>query len=553
MLTGLVQETPTDATAQALLGELLAEADAAEFCRWHRALPDSVRDDPEIHFVEGLWARRQNQPAVAANRFLTVIRRVPEHRRAMMQLASVLELQNHPATTVVRQRADALSQLSQAVDTFLSATGDNNHPAQRVAVGMEDMGRLWESCGWAFYARQQQTTTVWTSEILNRLTPLLQDTLPQTQPTAQLAARIDASGFAEWTTAEALLREPINSSEGPATTTAAPTGIVRFEEIDAGVEFTYFNGDDPTTPGVRMFEQTGGGVAVPDIDLDGYPDIVFTQGSTWPTGQSEPLFDDAHRDQFLRNRRGTRFQNATDILDLPDNGFGQGCAATDFDNDGFPDLYIANVGRNQLLRNMGDGTFLDWSDPAEIHGQKWTTSVAAADLNGDGYPDLFDVNYVQGNDVYEMICGGKGCSPAVFSGTPDEVLLSDGAGRFHQIDDAVPTIDSKGLGVVVFRTGLNTSPSLFIANDQVANFFLRTEHDQTGKFTLANDALLAGLAYNEDGVSMACMGIAIDDANGDGLPDLFVTNFKDEPNTLYSQQQDGLFLDITRMTGLKAP
>jgi hypothetical protein len=135
---------------------------------------------------------------------------------------------------------------------------------------------------------------------------------------------------------------------------------------------------------------------------------------------------------------------------LVDQGFGQGAAACDFDNDGFSDLYTANIGRNQLVRNNGDGTFTDFTDVAGLKSTDWSASCAIVDLNADGYADLFDVNYLTGQGVHEIICHGKTRSPKDFPGAPDRRLLSRGDGTLELVAPDSAEVDGKGLGIIAF-------------------------------------------------------------------------------------------------------
>ncbi len=217
---------------------------------------------------------------------------------------------------------------------------------------------------------------------------------------------------------------------------------------ELGLKFTYFQGPDQQTGGVRIFESTGGGTGVIDLDLDGWPDLLLPQGEEWPPGSDQPIPSPTYRDQLFRNRNG-RFEEITDISGLDDNdAYSQGCSAGDFNNDGFPDLYIANIGRNQLLLNNGDGTFSDVTEESGISDKSWTTSCMIADLNADGSPDLYDVNYLEGERVYRVECRADRCSVRSFAGAPDQVLISQGDGTFTQVPNAVPQTDCKGLGIV---------------------------------------------------------------------------------------------------------
>jgi hypothetical protein len=310
-----------------------------------------------------------------------------------------------------------------------------------------------------------------------------------------------------------------------------------------------------------MFEQTGGGVGAFDYDLDGHVDLYFTQGAPWPTGSAAPRVDAEFVDHLYRNFGGRTLGKVGSVAGLQNLGFGQGVAVGDIDGDGFPDLYVANVGRNRLYRNNGDGTFSAADEALADWPTAWSTSCVLVDLNGDGLADIYDVNYLAGEQVYELICGGKACSPKVFPGAPDDVFLNRGDGRFAPLAGATPQQEAKGLGVVAARFGEDPLVGLFIANDQVPNFFLQAnrlpasdgDEESPPMIELADRALLRGLAYNMDGLAMACMGVAADDLDGNGLLDLLVTNFMDEPNSLYLQDAPGLFVDATRTAGLQGP
>jgi hypothetical protein len=296
-----------------------------------------------------------------------------------------------------------------------------------------------------------------------------------------------------------------------------------------------------------MFESTGGGTAVIDYDLDGWPDLFLTQGVEWPLGADRPAPSNKYRDQLYRNR-GHRFENITNSS-FPDGeeGYGQGCSAGDFDNDGFPDLYIANIGANQLLRNNGDGTFSDISRSASISGDAWTTSCLIADLNADGNPDLYDVNYLQGEHIFSIECSANRCSVRNYQGAPDQVQLSRGDGTFETVPDATPKANAKGLGIVLFHVDQEPMPSLFIANDQVPNFFLRPSSNN-GTYT--NEGPIRGLAVNMYGQATASMGVAAGDVNHDGMLDLFVTNFEGEAKNLFLQREHGFFEDSIFGSGI---
>jgi len=337
---------------------------------------------------------------------------------------------------------------------------------------------------------------------------------------------------------------------------------IRFDLADAGIDFRYFNSADPATPGARMFEFTGGGVGAIDFDVDGRPDLYFTQGCRWPPDPSQREF----LDRLYRNL-GDQYFDVTASAGVVEPRFSQGVACGDYDDDGFPDVYVGNIGDNQLFRNNGDGTFRPVSSAVsssraagDSEGLVWTTSVAVVDVNADALPDLFDVNYVTGPDVFERICDHDGtprvCSPTVFDAEPDRLWLNRGDGTFAEVSllTGVVAADGTGLGVVAGDLDGSGRLSLFVANDERPNHFFQNVTATAGGLPRFDEAAYAlGVATDSDGFSQACMGIAAGDANGDGRLDLFVTNYVDESNALYEQRIDRTYEDASRRAGLADP
>lgn len=553
-LQDVVTEQPELLAAQALLGELLVTGDASAFSSWHAALPPDADQHPDIWFVRGLWFRRQDQLEVAARSFWEAVQRAPCHRRATYQLGQILKSLGKDSGREFLNRAAQFSELTRVLDTVLKSRGRDEQSLQQATILFQNTGRMWEAWAWATTAAGRFPEAAWPAKVLAQVTPVLNESTPRTIDSANLAVRHDLSHFP---------RPPKGRLDGgkPATSqpsTADETTVLRFDDQaqKLGIDFVYNNGDlDVSKPGARMFEQTGGGVAVLDYDGDCWPDLFFPQGSRWPAGSSEPVLDGTLTDRLFRNENGQGFVDITELAGLVDRGFGQGMAVGDFDSDGFPDLYVANIGRNQLFQNNGDGTFSDVTESSSLKLTDWTTSCLLVDLNADGHPDLFDVNYLDGPDVFELLCDGFGCSPKNFDGISDRLLISSGDGTFEHIAAATPAgKDSKGMGILAIDLTDRGRPSLFISNDQVPNFLLRnsrTESDPGVRFE--NEAFFNGLAYNEDGLAMACMGIASGDADGNGYPDFFVTNFRNESNSLYLQDSAGLFVDATKIAGLTGP
>lgn len=553
-LEEFVNEYPGFISAQALLGELyLDDTDESSFLRWHQGLPHHASDSPDIWFIRGLWARGQSELNIAADCFEQALVRTPFHRRAMYSLGQTLSAIESPRSANVLAYSESLIELSQAIDQVLVSEGNNEIAVRNCAMTLEKLGRIWEACAWGLVGKQHFTNPIWATELLSKYGSALNEQLPRVQESAnpihsqQLASLKAFDAFVA--RSESTL--PLEKMMKPAGKQSEECPI-EFQELPL-IDFQYYNADDPTTKGLRTFEQTGGGVAIIDYDVDGFPDVFLPQGTEWKTGSAAPTPSGDYVDQLNRNIDGKLFQDVSRHLSISESGYGQGATVGDFNNDGFPDLYVANVGENTLYENMGDGTFIDVTEHAGLSDQSWTVSTMINDLNADGQPDIYDVNYLSGNRVYQKICQGRVCSPGSFPGAADRIHLSQGDGTFVTVPTPGDATDSKGLGIVSFVMAYDQRPSIFIANDQVANHFFKSlAAANEYNFKLSNEALITGLAFNEDGLSMACMGVAAADFNGDSQLDIFVTNFLNESNTLYLQESSGLFLDATKERGLQA-
>ena len=323
-----------------------------------------------------------------------------------------------------------------------------------------------------------------------------------------------------------------------------PTPIFQDVTAKAGITFVHTSG---ATPEKHMVETFGSGLAWIDFDNDGFVDLYFVSGAP---GSSNALY---------RNERNGTFEDVTQRSGTAavTKAYKTGVAVGDYDNDGDLDLYVTALGPNILLRNNGDGTFTDVTGPAGVAGgaREWSTSTGFFDYDRDGDLDLYVTNYLDIGDENPW-CGQRKpgyrmyCNPTIFEGTADRLFRNNGDGTFADVSAkaGIANPAGKGLGVVFCDIDRDGDSDIYVANDLVRNFLYRNNGD--GTFT--DTAYGAGVGFDINGKPQAGMGVDCGDIDGDGYPELFVTNFSEELNTLYENHGDGSFEDVTQKLGLSS-
>ncbi|MBC7964834.1 MAG: VCBS repeat-containing protein, partial [Fuerstia sp.] len=545
---------PNNPDAIAGLGQATIHLDQKDLAAWRRRVSGELLKDPGVLSVLGQLAERELHFDDAVNAFARVAIQRPGSRIAWHRLGlSLSRVGRTDEATLALARAQELQQLALWLDDLFQHR-EHVDLIHRVVTQLASMGRTPEAAAWCRYVLQNSPQTMWAQSLYRTLTNAPESLLEVKRETA-IVSLLDSLTGNDWSPQmSALVTTEFDST--------APQDVgrpVQFSFVDeatkSGLSFVHHSARDRSRSGARIIETTGGGVGVIDYDADGWPDVYFPQGAaTFPVPQANP-----ETDRLFRNRRGLTWDENSSIAGICDSGFGQGIAAGDFDNDGFCDLYIANYGVNQLLHNEGDGTFIDVTPNFMQQQPVWTTSCVIADLNADGHPDLFDVTYCRGANVETLICEQQGkprsCSPRAFSAETDRLWLSTGDGRWEEsTNDGLDLPDGLGLGVVAFRSAPEEPLTLFVANDEAPNYWLIPRPlSPDGRTVWGDLAPISGLAVDADGKPQACMGIAADDMDGNGLIDLFVTNFYQESNTLYAAVSPGLYVDRTRLTGLREP
>ena len=334
----------------------------------------------------------------------------------------------------------------------------------------------------------------------------------------------------------------------------------------SGLQFEHFNG----MSGALYFpEMMGSGVALFDYDGDGDMDVYLVQGhmlgpedpgdAIFAPRHEFPLTDRLYRNDTVQGSGGEsqlKFTDVTKGSELSAQGYGMGVAAADYDNDGDVDLYVTNYRHNELWRNKGDGTFEKVTDDAGVDDGRWSVSASWLDYDRDGWLDLYVGNYVRHSIDERRTCRMSKreldyCGPLKSDGIPDSLFRNRGDGTFEDVSESSGIDEAYGgsLGVIAADFNGDRWPDIYVANDGVANQLWVNQ--KNGRFE--DEALLAGVAVNRDGMAEASMGVDAGDVDNDGDDDLFMTHLRRESNTLYINDGDGWFEDRTVALGLANP
>src|ERR1017187_265916 len=347
----------------------------------------------------------------------------------------------------------------------------------------------------------------------------------------------------------ASISEQPNAQQPTKAHDAPSTGHFTDIRKQAGITFV----QDSTESDQKYYLETmGTGVGWIDYDQDGLMDLYFVQsGATDAYTPAHPL-----RSALYHNNGDGTFTDVTAKAGVGGEGhYGQGVAVGDYNNDGFPDLYVTGYGRAILYRNNGDGTFTDVTAKAGVGDDgNWSTSAGWFDFDKDGWLDLVVTNYLDWSPKDNLWCGERKpgyrsyCAPGNYKGLRTKLYHNNHDGTFTDVSDksGVGLPESKGMGLVLADFDMDGWSDIAIANDTWPNFLFQNNHDNT--FT--DVSLISGLAASEDGKYEAGMGIDAADMDGDGLLDVYITHLDFELNRLYHNNGDGTFTDVTYSSGI---
>ena len=326
---------------------------------------------------------------------------------------------------------------------------------------------------------------------------------------------------------------------------------VVFEDIAQKAGLGKFHHRSGTPDKSTIIEVPGSGVALLDYDNDGWLDIYLVNGSTVAALKGQ---EPAPKAMLLHNNHDGTFTDVTAQAGVANERWGFGVAVADYDNDGWPDIYVANYGKNRLYHNNHDGSFTDVAENAGVALGGWSAGPSWGDYDHDGRLDLFVPGYAKFDPDHARSCDYMGtklsCGPMGMEGEPGHLFHNNGDGTFTDVSLAAGiTGGYYGLASTFVDVDDDGWVDLLVANDSHPNSLYRNRHDGTFEDT----GYLSGFALTGDGRGIASMGIAVGDYNRDGRVDFYISNFSDDYSVLFKNEGQGIFSDATYQAGLVEP
>ena len=334
----------------------------------------------------------------------------------------------------------------------------------------------------------------------------------------------------------------------------APLPVFIDVTAKAGISFELLSS---RTPQKYLIESMPGGVAMLDYDGDGFEDLFFVNGgrlqNPMPPGAAPDKSDPKYWNRLYHNNGNGTFTDVTAKAGLQGHSYGMGVAVGDYDNDGRPDLYVTNFGRNILYHNNGDGTFTDVTEKAGVAGGGWSSSALFVDYDRDGYLDLFVARYLDWDFSKNMPCGApeRGqpayCHPDVFRSASYILYHNNRDGTFTDVSakSGIAAAPGRGLGSAFNDYDQDGWPDIVVANDAIAEQLFHNNRDGT----FSEVGIETGLAYDEDGQAFSGMGVAFEDYDNDGWPDIFIGDLANQKYALFRNVK-GAFQYVSNTTGV---
>lgn len=523
--------------------------------QWLQKLPPGIESHADYWHAIGGWMAQQGKHAEAVRAFGEAVRRDPTARESLRSMiASLSKLEREPSAEHVRETLSTLDRI------YRVARDADAKQSEWISEQMMELVRPWESLGWlkrshelagtidqqmaTLFARHKQVAAWETGGSVDKI----------------VAARVRRMlGFELEQWPMPMIDAKRSSVQLMATDKSSEHFQFQDVATELGISTTHrsgFNGEGDFHP----YQINGGGLAAFDYDLDGRCDVYVVQAGGKPNDNNG---SDANQ-LFHLSERGT-FREVTQVAGADDRGYGQGVCAGDANQDGFLDLLVANIGFNQLYINQGDGTFRQAEDLITQPSERWTSSVAIADLSGDHLPELIEINYINDPRALKAWCAHDlfACQPQRFIRAADHIDRGHADGTFSpwKSFERRNNDPKYGFGLVIANFDGKHGNDFFVSNDGDFNHYWvsnpgsnETSSDEFGdRFEIVESAVPRGCSVGRGGNSQACMGIASGDFDRNGMLDLHVTNFFNEPVNLFMQTRSGFFSDEALQYRLTEP
>lgn len=553
----VLQKAVQDGTALpsmvALFGRAAAEAqDSKAMQSWLRRSDDLSTEYADHWAAMGLVLLQQNQVPEAGRCFLEALIRDPTDFRSMSRLRSIVESSGlTDQAQQIEERFGLLKEITKSNNEIVDSPTPNPNAMIQISRQLDAVDRKLESALWKLLAGfHQELPASSMQQLQSELTAIIDSgrSFPD-HTTGFLGVKRDAFPLPD------LSPNKLQQSIAGTLPVRKPTDVVTQPQFinvaeSTGIQHAFQVATNEQNRGFAVYQSVGGAVAVVDYDLDGRQDLYFAQGAADP-----PDFRSSQGNELYRTV-DSGLINVSEVSDCNEQRYSLGVTAGDWNQDGFADLVIANIGENLLLLNNGDGTFRAETIDDRDDKSLMSTSLAIADLNGDHLPDLFEVNYLhdenlprrprrnlQGDVIETMM-------PKDFQSAMDRIIIqgADGSMTSQPVSDSLKDARS-GLGVVIGDFDHQPGNEIFVGNDVDANQFWK----QSATSQDWNDtAMLRGCAYGFSGAKTASMGIAAGDLDRNGWMDLHITNFQGESVSHYLNQ-DGFFRDLNIQYQLAEP
>ena len=543
------KDFPDSPAAAAFQGRIFSELGRMnDLQSWLKNLPEGIQKEPEYWQAVGSLLATQQKHEQAIRAFAEALRLDPTSRESMRSMISSLDaIGKEEIAARLRKTLGDLDKI------FRIARDSDAEQAIWISGKLQELVRPWESAAWLMRSAQQSgQLSQRIPELNQRQAAILAWEKGSTLQQVQAARLKEMLGFPAD-------EYPLPDLASLQTSSAPRQSIVnsglKFSDVapQLGLNSRLISGFPVQGTGdFHIYHPNGGGLAVIDYDLDGYCDLYAAQSGGKPnqkTGSSP--------NELFRFLGGEKFTDVAAITGTDDRSFGQGVCVGDANQDGFPDLIVANIGKNLLYINQGDGTFRNASELIGGNKDDWTSTIGLADLDGDHLPELIEVNYIDDPPAFKVTCQDDydKCQPQRFNTSADRVLLGSKTGGFtpwKTICGQLRESPNLGFGLVIANFDRNHGNDYFVANDGDFNDYWvsRESTSDASRYEIVETGNLSGCSIGRGGNSQACMGVGSGDFDRNGTLDLHVTNFRKEPVNLFLQTRSGNFSDEALTYGL---